>query len=101
MRAWNFGGIRILPTDLAIAAVAAVSLMVVFVLIYRTSFGRQLRAVSDSADLARASGIRAGGLMLILWLLGFSLHVAGGLIHILLVVAVIMILVRLISGRGI
>ena len=28
VRAWNFGGIRILPTDLAIAAVAAVSLMV-------------------------------------------------------------------------
>jgi branched-chain amino acid transport system permease protein len=41
--------------------VAAASLALVFVLIYRTSFGRQLRAVADSADLARASGIRAGG----------------------------------------
>lgn len=37
--------------------------------------------------------------LLILWLLGFSLHVAGGLIHLLLVVALIMVVVNLISGR--
>jgi hypothetical protein len=37
--------------------------------------------------------------LLILWLLGFSLHVAGGLIHLLLVVALVMIVVNLISGR--
>ena len=35
----------------------------------------------------------------ILWLLGFSLHVAGGLIHLLLVVALVMIVINLISGR--
>jgi len=34
-----------------------------------------------------------------LWLLGFSLHVAGGLIHILLVIAVIVLIFNLISGR--
>ena len=39
-------------------------------------------------------------ILVILWLLGFSVfHVAGGLIHILLVVAVIVILYRLITGR--
>ena len=37
--------------------------------------------------------------VLVLWLLGFSLHVAGGLIHLLLVVALIMIVVNLVSGR--
>ena len=37
--------------------------------------------------------------LLILWLLGFSLHVAGGLIHLLLVVALVMIAINLISGR--
>ena len=38
--------------------------------------------------------------LLILWLLGFvSAYTIGGLIHILLVVAVVMILVGLISGR--
>jgi hypothetical protein len=37
--------------------------------------------------------------LLILWLLGFSLHVAGGLVHILLVIAVIVIVINLIQGR--
>jgi hypothetical protein len=37
--------------------------------------------------------------LLILWLLGFSLHVAGGLIHLLLVVALIVVVVNLLSGR--
>ncbi len=80
VRAWNFGGLRILPTDVLIAAIAAACLAVVFVLIYRTSFGRQLRAVADSADLARASGIRAGGLMLSLWLLVGALSSIGGVL---------------------
>ena len=35
------------------------------------------------------------------WLLGFSFHVAGGLIHLLLIIAVIAVLIRLIRGRGI
>ncbi|MBW6522886.1 lmo0937 family membrane protein [Sphingomonas sp. DT-51] len=38
-------------------------------------------------------------ILLVLWLLGFSLHVAGGLIHILLVIAIIVGLVQLFSGR--
>ncbi|TCP35949.1 lmo0937 family membrane protein [Sphingomonas sp. BK235] len=38
-------------------------------------------------------------ILLVLWLLGFSLHVAGGLIHILLVIALIVGLVQLFSGR--
>jgi len=80
VRAWNFGGVRLLPTDLMIAALAAACLAGVFVLIYRTSFGRQLRAVADSADLARASGIRAGGLMISLWLLVGALSAVGGVL---------------------
>jgi len=39
-------------------------------------------------------------LLLILWMLGFTLHVvAGGLIHILLVIALIVIVIRLLTGR--
>jgi len=37
--------------------------------------------------------------ILVLWLLGFSFHIAGGLIHILLVIAVIVLIFNLISGR--
>jgi hypothetical protein len=35
--------------------------------------------------------------LVILWLLGFSFHVGGGLIHILLVVALIALIIRLLS----
>ncbi|HEU5174913.1 MAG TPA: lmo0937 family membrane protein [Gemmatimonadaceae bacterium] len=39
-------------------------------------------------------------ILLVLWLLGFLVFpVAGGLIHILLVIAVIVIVYRLITGR--
>jgi hypothetical protein len=38
-------------------------------------------------------------ILLILWILGFSFHVAGGLIHLLLVAAVIVLIVNLITGR--
>ncbi|WP_375292373.1 lmo0937 family membrane protein, partial [Sphingomonas melonis] len=38
-------------------------------------------------------------ILLILWLLGFSLHIAGGLIHILLVIAIIVGLIQLFTGR--
>ena len=37
--------------------------------------------------------------ILVLWLLGFSLHIAGGLIHILLVVALVVLVINLVSGR--
>jgi hypothetical protein len=39
--------------------------------------------------------------LLILWLLGFSFHVAGGLIHLLLVVALVVLVINLVSGRRI
>ncbi len=38
-------------------------------------------------------------ILVVLWLLGFALNVAGGLIHILLVIAVIVVLIRIIQGR--
>lgn len=37
--------------------------------------------------------------LLILWLLGFGLHLGGGLIHLLLVVALVVLIFNLVSGR--
>ncbi|MHB8581284.1 MAG: lmo0937 family membrane protein [Ignavibacteriaceae bacterium] len=38
--------------------------------------------------------------LLVLWLLGFfAFHVGSGLIHILLVIAIIMVLINVIQGR--
>lgn len=38
-------------------------------------------------------------ILLVLWLLGFAVHIGGGLIHILLVIAVIVIVIQLVTGR--
>jgi hypothetical protein len=38
--------------------------------------------------------------LFVLWLLGFVLHFGGGLIHLLLVIAVVLIIFNIISGRG-
>jgi len=34
--------------------------------------------------------------LVVLWLLGFTLHIGGGLIHILLVIAVIVLIIKLV-----
>jgi hypothetical protein len=38
-------------------------------------------------------------LLVIAWLGGFSLHIGGGIVHILLVIAVIILVVRLLGGN--
>jgi len=38
--------------------------------------------------------------MVVLWLLGFALNIGGGLIHVLIVIAVILFIFDLIGGRG-
>ncbi|WP_439644848.1 lmo0937 family membrane protein [Aneurinibacillus tyrosinisolvens] len=37
--------------------------------------------------------------LLVLWLIGFVMHIAGGIIHVLLVIAVVMFLINLVTGR--
>jgi len=37
--------------------------------------------------------------LLILWLLGFSLHIGGALIHLLLVVGLVVLIINLLGGR--
>jgi hypothetical protein len=38
-------------------------------------------------------------ILLVLWLLGFTIHVGGGLIHLLLVVAIVVLIIQLLQGR--
>jgi hypothetical protein len=38
--------------------------------------------------------------LFVLWLLGFAIHIGGSLIHLLLVIAVILLIYNLITGRG-
>lgn len=38
--------------------------------------------------------------LFVLWVLGFAIHIGGGLIHLLLVIAVILLVYNIITGRG-
>ncbi len=38
--------------------------------------------------------------LFVLWLLGFLLHFGGGIIHILIVIAIILVIYNLMTGRG-
>lgn len=38
-------------------------------------------------------------ILVILWLGGFAMHIGGGLIHLLLVIAVIVLIFQLVTGR--
>ncbi len=39
-------------------------------------------------------------ILFVLWIIGFALHVGGGLIHLLLVGAVVLFVFNLLTGRG-
>lgn len=38
--------------------------------------------------------------LFVLWVLGFAIHIGGGLIHILLVIALALIVYNVVTGRG-
>jgi hypothetical protein len=63
----------------------------------------QWREVADAEGAVVTEGFimlyTIAVILVVLWLLGFAFHVAGGLIHLLLVIAVIVVLVNFISGR--
>ncbi|MBM7095061.1 MULTISPECIES: lmo0937 family membrane protein [Alteribacter] len=39
------------------------------------------------------------GILIVLWLFGFLLDVAGGIIHVLLVIALVVFIINMIRGR--
>lgn len=80
VRAWSFGGIRILPTDLYIAATALAALAGVFAMLYFSPLGRRMRAVADDAELAAASGIRVREVMVTLSVIVGAFCGLGGML---------------------
>lgn len=80
VRAWNFHGLRLLPSDLWVMVTAAAALLVVFALFRYTNVGRRLRAIADNPELARASAIRPKYLTWFLWCLFGVLSALGGVL---------------------
>jgi hypothetical protein len=57
-----------------------------------------MRAGTKEDDMGVIWGLIV--LLFVFWVLGFSFHVAGGFIHLLLVIAVILVVINLLTGRG-
>lgn len=82
--------------------------MTVWELSGRLSFIAQIAgcSVANLGRISRGLGKRAHPMLwtifvvvLVLWLLGFTFHIAGGLIHLLLVVALVILVINLVTGR--
>jgi hypothetical protein len=39
-------------------------------------------------------------ILFLFWLIGFAVHIGGGLIHLVLLIAVVLLIINLLSGRG-
>lgn len=79
-RAIAIGPVRVVPTDLYLAAAALVALVVVFAVLHLTPIGRRMRAVADNPDLALASGISSRRVMLTMWTLAGSVSGLAGVL---------------------
>jgi len=78
VRPWRPYGIRIVPIDLELAALALITLALVFFVLHATPVGRRMRAVADDPALAQVSGVEPARVMVTLWAMaGAVAGVAG------------------------
>lgn len=79
--ALDLGPVSLRPKDLVVMAVGAVVLLSIGVLLQRTRLGTAMRAVSDSRDLAEASGIDVNSVIMTTWVGGAALAALGGILY--------------------
>ncbi|WP_375458944.1 branched-chain amino acid ABC transporter permease [uncultured Enterovirga sp.] len=77
-RPYIFGDVRIGVVDMQVFLMTVAALAVAFGILRFTAIGREMRAVADSIDLARLSGIKAQRVMIALWALVGCLSAVSG-----------------------
>ena len=73
-----FDSLRISPKHIMIIASAVVLVLAVHFLLSRTKIGKAMRAMSDSPELARLTGIGTEKVVATTWIVGASLACAAG-----------------------
>lgn len=68
-QSYDWGGIRISEPQLISIGVAISSILVVALLLARTSFGRAVRAIADSVELASIAGVDVDRMVIYIWIL--------------------------------
>ncbi|NNG03396.1 MAG: branched-chain amino acid ABC transporter permease [Inquilinus sp.] len=71
-------GLRLVPDDLAIIAIAALSVLALHLFLSRTTMGRWMRATAENPTLARINGIDTRVVIRWTWIIGASLATIAG-----------------------
>ena len=79
-RAVDYGMFRMTNSDLISIVVALVVLVLIAVMLQKTTIGKAMRAVSDNRDLAASSGINVSRVILVVWMMGGALAALGGVL---------------------
>ncbi len=80
VRPYVFHGVVVQASDLWLALIALLCMLTTFAILFFTPIGRRMRAMADNRDLARASGIRAAGVMIPLWAIVGAVSGLAGII---------------------
>jgi branched-subunit amino acid ABC-type transport system permease component len=73
-----FDSLRLSPKHMLIMAAAIVLMLAVHYLLSRTKIGKAMRAMSDSPELARLTGIDTERVIRMTWIVGGALATAAG-----------------------
>ncbi|SEL43451.1 branched-chain amino acid transport system permease protein [Blastococcus sp. DSM 46786] len=79
-RSVDYGAFSMTNKDLTSMVVALVVLVLVALMLQRTTMGKAMRAVSDNRDLAASSGIDVNRVILVVWMVGGALAALGGVL---------------------
>jgi len=79
-RGMVLGPIRLTPTDFGILMTSSVVVAAIYLMLYRTRSGIEMRAVADEPDLARVSGINSRRVIITMWIANGLLVSVGGIL---------------------
>ncbi|PKN34595.1 MAG: amino acid ABC transporter permease [Deltaproteobacteria bacterium HGW-Deltaproteobacteria-19] len=79
-RGFQFLGVSLTAQQILIIGVTVACVILVYLLFFRTSLGKSMRAVSDNLDLARVVGINARRSIRAAWIVSAALAGTGGIL---------------------
>lgn len=80
MRPWRLGDLIVPKVPVLVIAIALVTMLAVHLLLRFTRMGKMMRATSDNAALARASGIVTARVLATTWFLSAAIAALGGVL---------------------
>jgi branched-chain amino acid transport system permease protein len=81
IESYNFAVLTVTNVQLLIFSITFISLFLVYLLVYRTKYGRAMRAVSYDQEVASLMGIGIDGIISFTFIVGASLAGLGGILY--------------------